>query len=118
MTVNTAFICKKCGGNIEAKNELAYQMLLKGQITLCDECRRGKHVQHWTKETYQEYLKTEHWQTRRERALRFAGHRCQICNCNGRLQVHHNTYERLGRELDRDLLVVCEAHHEMIHGIN
>jgi hypothetical protein len=33
------------------------------------------------------------------------------------MHVHHNTYERLGHELDRDLLVVCEAHHRMIHSI-
>jgi hypothetical protein len=27
------------------------------------------------------------------------------------LEVHHRTYERLGREMDKDLMVVCEFCH-------
>lgn len=113
----SAFTCIKCGEPIEAKNDLAHRLLESGSTMLCDSCRRGGFVRHWSKDSYQDYLQSDYWKTRRRRALQLAGHRCQICNRNGRLEVHHNTRERLGRELDRDLLVVCKEHHEMIHGI-
>lgn len=65
---------------------------------------------------YDEYLKTEHWQTLREKALKRAGHRCQLCNTSlGSLHVHHRTYERRGRESLRDLIVLCADCHAMFH---
>jgi hypothetical protein len=33
-----------------------------------------------------------------------------------RLEVHHRTYERLGRERPEDLLVLCEKCHAVEHG--
>jgi hypothetical protein len=65
---------------------------------------------------YQEYLKTPEWRAKREWALERAGHRCQVCNCAGRLHVHHRTYENLGHELPTDLTVLCEACHGLYHG--
>ncbi|MCZ7537719.1 MAG: hypothetical protein M5T61_18590 [Acidimicrobiia bacterium] len=50
---------------------------------------------------YTEYLTTDHWRCTRERALRRAWRRCQMCNADADLHVHHNTYERRGREADR-----------------
>jgi len=65
---------------------------------------------------YTEYLTTDHWRCTRERALRRAWRRCQMCNADADLHVHHNTYERRGREADRDLVVLCSRchgdHHE------
>lgn len=31
------------------------------------------------------------------------------------MQVHHITYERFGRELFKDLIVVCDGCHELLH---
>jgi hypothetical protein len=61
---------------------------------------------------YQEYLKTDHWQKERKGALKRAAYACQVCKrANVQLEVHHNTYERLGEELESDLLVLCEQCH-------
>lgn len=110
----TAFLCTQCGQPMEAKNPLAYKLLMAGKQALCDNCRL-KNGRVWSPSQYQEYLKSDHWQMKRERKLQQSGRKCQICGQNGRLHVHHNTYERLGQELDSDLLVVCEKHHKMIH---
>lgn len=60
---------------------------------------------------YLTYIKSSAWRTRRQRALARAGYRCQVCSKSARLQVHHNTYENLGRERDADLTVLCwECH--------
>ncbi len=63
--------------------------------------------------TYDEYLDSPTWQTKRQEALGRAGHKCQLCGATNRLDVHHNTYERLGNELPADLIVLCRSCHEM-----
>jgi len=64
---------------------------------------------------YDEYLKTPHWQTMRRRALLRAGNQCQNCGFPRRLQVHHLTYDRRGREAEGDLVVLCAWCHEKEH---
>jgi 5-methylcytosine-specific restriction endonuclease McrA len=62
---------------------------------------------------YFEYLRSEPWKLKAEAAKARAGHRCQVCNSADRLDVHHRTYERLGRELDSDLTVLCRPCHQL-----
>jgi hypothetical protein len=66
---------------------------------------------------YPEYLLTEHWLGVRERALVRAGRRCQVCNADRDLQVHHRTYENRGNELDADVTVLCRSCHMRFHDI-
>lgn len=62
---------------------------------------------------YLGYLKTDAWRKRRTAALKAAGNRCQVCNGTERLEVHHRTYENLGREKPEDLTVLCHTCHEL-----
>jgi 5-methylcytosine-specific restriction endonuclease McrA len=96
---------------------------------LCESCNRNQQIEYQqqaeqTRKTlqelktmpYAEYLKTEHWQQIRNRSLRHAGYRCQICNAKDvPLNVHHRTYERRGEEITRDLIVLCKDCHELFH---
>jgi hypothetical protein len=69
---------------------------------------------------YQQYLQSPLWRSTRERRLHVAGNRCEFEGC-GRtfgLEVHHVSYERLGRELDSDMEVVCRFHHLARHTLN
>lgn len=65
---------------------------------------------------YREYLQTAEWQERRKAALKRARWRCQVCNADRTLHVHHRTYERRGRELARDLIALCDRCHALYHG--
>ena len=65
--------------------------------------------------SYQEYLKSPHWKEIRKRALDRAGHHCFVCRDTKNLNVHHNSYERLGKELDTDLIVLCEKCHNLFY---
>jgi hypothetical protein len=47
--------------------------------------------------------------------LRLAHYRCERCGAKRTLEVHHRTYERLGRERDADLEVLCGDCHEVHH---
>lgn len=76
---------------------------------ICRACRASVGRQ-WAK-----YLESDHWKRRRARAVLLAEWACQLCKSTKDLQVHHNTYERLGGELDSDLIVLCGYHHKWYH---
>lgn len=56
---------------------------------------------------YAEYLRTAHWQNVRERTLRLAGYRCQVCLISAPLDVHHIFYGRRGCEEPEDVIALC-----------
>jgi len=62
---------------------------------------------------YRSYLASEAWAMRRDAAKARAGNRCQVCRHEGRLEVHHNDYSNLGRELEFDLCVLCRGCHAL-----
>ena len=64
---------------------------------------------------YDDYLQSPAWQQQRREAIQRAGGRCQVCNSSGPLEVHHRTYQRLGREAPGDLTVLCRACHARFH---
>jgi len=64
---------------------------------------------------YSDYLKSDHWQALRSVKLKEADSRCQVCNAGGLLDVHHRTYERLGKESLEDLTVLCRECHDLFH---
>ncbi len=104
--------CDQCGQPFTSKNGAAARAMLAGKIRVCDTCRRAGAR---TRLPYSEYLKTDGWQTRRAAALKRVDHRCQVCKSPDRLEVHHNTYERLGHERAADLVVLCRACHQLFH---
>lgn len=65
---------------------------------------------------YEEYLQTAHWRSIRDAALERAEGRCQICNGDTNLDVHHRTYERRGSERNADVVVLCRQCHALFHG--
>ena len=65
---------------------------------------------------YEEYLLTPEWQATRKRILKRDNYQCQGCHTkHATLNVHHYTYERLGCELDTDLVTLCVDCHEELH---
>ena len=66
---------------------------------------------------YKEYLNSPHWRETRKAALERAWYRCQLCNSEKNLNVHHNNYDRLWYESPRDLIVLCSDCHAKFHDI-
>jgi hypothetical protein len=64
---------------------------------------------------YSEYLKTQHWQSKRREALTFWRHKCCLCSGTEYLNVHHNCYDRLWDERFTDLVVLCHDCHSKYH---
>jgi hypothetical protein len=65
---------------------------------------------------YIAHINSAAWKAKRGPALERAEHRCQVCNADKHLDVHHRTYERLGNEKPGDLTVLCRTCHELFHG--
>lgn len=65
---------------------------------------------------YRNYISSDAWKQKRLERLEHDGRECSECGNTKHLQVHHLTYERLGNELLRDLLTLCDTCHSRLHG--
>jgi hypothetical protein len=68
-----------------------------------------------SRDFYLAYLRTPDWRVKRNRVLALATYRCEKCGEKRDLEVHHKTYERLSREWDQDLEVLCQGCHNGHH---
>lgn len=66
---------------------------------------------------YDEFLQTIYWDIIRGYKLYKAHYKCELCNQNGQLHVHHKTYENHGNEHEHldDLIVLCRDCHAKFH---
>lgn len=66
---------------------------------------------------YVDFLNTPYWKAISEEVKKKAHYKCQICNGNKKLQVHHRSYENHGLELYHleDLICLCEDCHTKYH---
>jgi hypothetical protein len=68
--------------------------------------------------TYQEYLASEHWKDLRRRfwASKLHNRTCFVCGKgNVPLDVHHNSYRKMGREPLWHLCLLCRDCHTTTH---
>jgi hypothetical protein len=65
---------------------------------------------------YRDYLRSQQWQERRLAALKRAKNACSRCGSTERLEVHHPSYDNLGEERARQLVVLCRNCHAKHHG--
>jgi hypothetical protein len=69
---------------------------------------------------YRNYIASHAWRSNPARLseLAFARDRCRLCyvraSATCRLEVHHSTYRRLGREARGDLIALCGACHREV----
>jgi hypothetical protein len=64
---------------------------------------------------YTAYLLSPEWKAIRQIKLRQSSHKCEGCLNASRLQIHHLTYKRIGREKMSDLMVLCDNCHGQVH---
>lgn len=66
---------------------------------------------------YNKYIQSQAWKAKSGAAMARAAFKCQVCSWPHHLAAHHNTYDRLGKELDSDLVVLCEKCHRLFHRV-
>jgi len=66
---------------------------------------------------YMEYLKTDWWKHRRKKFInKFKIKDCYCCKESFR-EVHHCSYDRIGNEKDKDLVLLCNKCHNEVHNL-
>lgn len=61
---------------------------------------------------YLRVISSPRWKWMKQRLVEARGNKCEGCGESGcRLELHHDTYERLGRELPSDLRLLCSDCH-------
>lgn len=65
--------------------------------------------------SYPSYLRTEHWKRFRKIIRKRGG--CQVCSSSEKLEVHHLTYQFLGKELPKHVKLLCSECHSESHDI-
>ena len=66
--------------------------------------------------SYKHYLKTDHWKEFRQKLIEERGC-CERCGSTEGLEVHHNSYCRIGNEAPEDVEVLCHVCHLEESGI-
>lgn len=67
--------------------------------------------------TYNQYLKSSHWIKTKEKfrkSIHF-NNCCWVCGNKKKLNLHHTTYRRIGREWMNDLIELCSDCHSELH---
>lgn len=88
---------------------------LQAEAMARDEAERGEADRAWW-DRYHRHLNSVEWAWRRNSVLRRAGYTCEGCLNAKATQVHHLSYDMLGRELLFDLVALCERCHDAAHG--
>ena len=78
------------------------------------------------KRSYREYLKSDTWKIKRDKVLKRADNKCEICKVKKATQVHHKTYTGVylvsrtriaGKEKLKDLIATCGVCHRAEHNL-
>ena len=67
---------------------------------------------------YDVYLESDEWKEKREKVMERANHICEGCRTTEATQVHHLSYEHVGREFLFELVAICNECHNRIHEDN
>lgn len=68
------------------------------------------------KSEYHRYLASREWAILKEEVRNRSGGRCERCLEFPYRDIHHLTYERIGKEKPADLIAVCGPCHEYLSG--
>lgn len=66
-------------------------------------------------ESYNAYLRSPEWATRRRLVMERAQGLCEGCRLQRAAQVHHLTYAHVGAEFLFELVAICKGCHDRIH---
>lgn len=65
---------------------------------------------------YKQYIENGSWKDKSDKYLQ-SNSICEICHKHTATQVHHNSYARIGEELEEDLTAICDRCHYGIHSM-
>jgi 5-methylcytosine-specific restriction endonuclease McrA len=107
--------CEKCIGSVRAAERRAeWRVEWERQEQERQRQKQEEDARWWA--NYDSYLKTPQWRARRDAVIQRAKGVCEGCGKNHATMVHHLTYARVKREMLFDLVAICKACHDQVHG--
>ena len=100
-------------------NKIVYRTHLHNMyspVTVVTPGKKKKTITSKRPETYREYMVSDQWKKKKKKFMK--RHKlglCELCGSGNNLRVHHHTYSRLMRERMKDLALVCNDCHTLIH---
>jgi phage terminase large subunit GpA-like protein len=67
---------------------------------------------------YDWYISSTKWSDRKRSYYDSHAKICLACGSEQDIHLHHHTYKRLGKELNSDLIPLCEKHHRQVHELH
>lgn len=64
---------------------------------------------------YETYIKSPWWEKRKNEYYKFHQRKCTVCRSVNKIHLHHKFYGKYYFEDDKDLIPLCETHHDEIH---
>ena len=61
---------------------------------------------------YRDHLRSVRWRNMKRAIIKMRGNCCERCGNAANLELHHKTYDRLGKESPSDLELLCSACHK------
>jgi len=91
---------------------------LRGTLNMLSE-KDNKRISKFLKErgfaSLQDYYRSWWWSQKRAEVSQIRPQKCTVCGTSDALNLHHKSYERLGKENLADLIWLCEPHHMELH---
>lgn len=66
-------------------------------------------------ERYERYITSDAWTRRKVEYFWIREKVCWACGSKDSIHLHHHTYDRLGNELNEDLVPLCKTCHRLVH---
>lgn len=100
----------------EETSKSQYFYIIQNVLINCD---RNAIFQYAAKMPYYDFLETPYWAAVRYKVMQKSDFKCSLCNQNGKLAVHHRSYENRGYEIQnqKDLICLCDNCHKKFHDI-
>ena len=109
------FLNPECSFNDDVLKKNYFNIVVKNMLGLNSEKIFG----YAAKMPYYDFLKTPYWAAVRYKVMQKSDFKCSLCNKNGKLAVHHRSYQNRGYEIQtqKDLICLCNDCHEKFHDI-
>lgn len=112
--VSIAGVTELWDHELERRNDEIYEDLRRAYWRDREAMRDAENEEWW--QVYTEYLRSPVWRAKRNAVMMRAKSRCECCEVNSAVQVHHTQYPKvLGHEPLWTLRAVCLRCHQLLH---
>lgn len=97
--------------------KVSYLSKQKSKVSCKKKERKKREYLNRIPKKYAIYIKSKHWEKRKNQYYKIHRKICQACNSKTYIDLHHLLYGNFGNEKDEHLTALCRECHEEYHTI-